>query len=188
MGRWLPDARGRLAKAALELYGERGYEQTTVAEIAQRAGLTERTYFRHYADKREVLFAGSAVLEELCVGAVARAPESAPPVDAVAAGLEAVSGMFSAGRDHARRRHAVVSANQELRERELIKLASMGAALADALRARGVPDPSAALAAELGVAVFKVGFETWLTAPEERDMAQVMRETLEDLKGVTLSR
>ncbi|MEU6537022.1 helix-turn-helix domain-containing protein [Streptomyces sp. NPDC047000] len=187
MGRWQPDARGRLAKAALELYGERGYEQTTVAEIAQRAGLTERTFFRHYADKREVLFAGSDVLQDLCVEAVAGAPASAAPVDAVAAALEAASGMFDGGRDHVRRRQAVVGSHRELRERELIKLASLAAALAEALRARGIPEPAASLTAELGVAVFKVGFAAWLTAPEERDLAQVMRETLARLKDVTLS-
>ncbi|MFD9129671.1 TetR/AcrR family transcriptional regulator, partial [Kitasatospora sp. NPDC059571] len=85
MGRWEPNARGRLAEAALGLYGERGYEQTTVAEIAERAGLTERTFFRHYADKREVLFDGSGVLQELFAAAVAGAPESAAPIDAVGA-------------------------------------------------------------------------------------------------------
>src|SRR5215472_3630839 len=82
MGRWEPDARGRLERAALELYGERGFEQTTVAEIAGRAGLTERTFFRHFADKREVLFAGSAALRDLIVNAVTSAPASATPIDA----------------------------------------------------------------------------------------------------------
>ena len=91
MGRWEPNARERLAKAALELYSERGYEQTTVAEIAQRAGLTERTFFRHYADKREVLFDGSSALQELFVNAVAEAPPSAAPIDAVAAGADAMT-------------------------------------------------------------------------------------------------
>src|SRR5258708_12931612 len=86
MGRWKPDARGRLERAALELYGERGYEQTTVAEIAARAGLTERTFFRHFADKREVLFAGSTALRDLIVDAVAGAPASAPPIQPIAPG------------------------------------------------------------------------------------------------------
>lgn len=90
MGRWEPNARGRLATAALELYSERGYEQTTVAEIAQRAGLTERTFFRHYADKREVLFATSGEFQELFVRAVAGALNSAAPIDALAVGLDAM--------------------------------------------------------------------------------------------------
>ncbi|MFH8798292.1 TetR/AcrR family transcriptional regulator [Streptomyces sp. NPDC017936] len=185
MGRWEPNARERLAKAALELYGERGYEQTTVAEIAQRAGLTERTFFRHYADKREVLFGGSTAVEELFVNAVAGAPGSAAPIDAIAAGLEAVAGLFDDRRDHSRRRQAVIVANAELRERELIKLASIAAALADALRGRGVAEPAASLTAEAGVAVFKVGFERWVEAAEERAMSQVMREALAELKAVT---
>src|ERR1700730_13444637 len=94
MGRWDPDARGRLIKAAMELYAERGFEPTTVADIAAKAGLTERTFFRHFSDKREVLFSGSAALQELMVGAVAKAPESAAPIEAVAAGVEAAAGVL----------------------------------------------------------------------------------------------
>ncbi|MGP3939205.1 MULTISPECIES: TetR/AcrR family transcriptional regulator [Streptomyces] len=185
MGRWQPDARGRMAKAALELYSERGYEQTTVAEIARRAGLTERTFFRHYADKREVLFAGSGELEELFVRAVAEAPESAAPIDALGVGLDAVSELFEDRREYARKRQAVITANAELLERELIKLASLSAALADTLRRRGVAEPAASLAAEAGLAVFKVGFQRWVLVSEERGMAQVMRESLDELKAVT---
>ena len=185
MGRWEPNARERLAAAALELYSERGYEQTTVAEIARRAGLTERTFFRHYADKREVLFDGSHALQDLIVDAVAAAPKSAAPIDAVAAGLDAASAMFADRREFARRRQAVVLANAELHERELIKLASLSAALAAALHRRGIAESTASLTAEAGIAVFKVGFERWVTAAEERPMAQVMRESLADLKAVT---
>ncbi|MCD7437364.1 TetR/AcrR family transcriptional regulator; helix-turn-helix transcriptional regulator [Streptomyces lincolnensis] len=185
MGRWEPNARERLAAAALELYSERGYEQTTVAEIARRAGLTERTFFRHYADKREVLFDGSHALQNLIVDAVAAAPKSAAPIDAVAAGLDAASAMFADRREFARRRQAVVLTNAELHERELIKLASLSAALAAALHRRGIAESTASLTAEAGIAVFKVGFERWVTAAEERPMAQVMRESLADLKAVT---
>jgi AcrR family transcriptional regulator len=186
MSRWEPNARGRLVKAALELYSERGYERTTVAEIAKRAGLTERTYFRHFADKREVLFDASGGLQELFANTVAEAAESAAPIDAVAAGLDAVSALFDDDdrRAHSRRRQAVIAANAELRERELIKLAAMSAALADALRGRGVPEPGASLTAEAGIAVFKVGFQRWITDPEDRPMAQVMQESLHELRAV----
>ncbi|WP_433019802.1 TetR/AcrR family transcriptional regulator [Kribbella sp. CA-294648] len=185
MSRWEPNARGRLAKAALELYSERGYEQTTVAEIAKRAGLTERTFFRHYADKREVLFDGSDILKVLFASAVAEAPESAAPIDVVAAGLEAVSTAFVDRREHFRRRQAVIVANAELQERELIKLASLSAALTDALHGRGVAEPAASLTAAAGIAVFKVGFERWIAADEEREMSRLMRESLDELKAVT---
>jgi AcrR family transcriptional regulator len=185
MGRWEPNARLRLAEAALQLFGERGYEQTTVAEIAKRAGLTERTFFRHYADKREVLFDGSAVMEGLLAEAVAGAPESAEPIDAVRAGLDALSTVFDGRHEQSRRRQAVIVANAELRERELIKLASLSAALADALRRRGVPASAADLAAEAGMAVLKIGYERWVAADEERPLRQLLRETLAELRTVT---
>ncbi len=154
--------RGRLEQAALALYGERGFENTTVAEIAERAGLTERTFFRHFADKREVLFWGAGALQELLVSAVAGAPDSAAPIDAVAAALEAAGALLQERREFARQRQAVIAANAELQERELIKLASLASALADALRRRGVDDPAASLTAEAGIAVFKIAFERWV--------------------------
>ncbi|MFI6581788.1 TetR family transcriptional regulator [Embleya sp. NPDC050493] len=184
MSRWEPNARGRLEQAALELYGERGFEQTTVADIAQRAGLTERTFFRHYADKREVLFGGAASLQEALVSTLAAAPAAAAPIDAVAAALGTAADLFGERHAFARRRHRVIVANADLRERELIKLADLSAALADGLRARGVADPAASLAAEAGVAVFKVAFERWIEESGERDVAEVIRESLAELKVV----
>src|SRR5688500_10022049 len=134
MARWEPDARGRLRAAAMDLYTERGYEQTTVADIAERAGLTARTFFRHFPDKREALFAGSDALQEGLTTAVAQAPESASPMQAVAAALEAVSPMLGHDREYSRRRGAVIASTAELRERELIKMATLAAALGEALR------------------------------------------------------
>jgi AcrR family transcriptional regulator len=185
MGRWEPNAHGRLERAAMELYGERGFEQTTVAEIAARAGLTERTFFRHFADKREVLFWGAAALQELLVSAVASAPESAAPIDAVAAALAAAGALLAERRDGARQRQAIIVANAELQERELIKMATLAAALADTLRQRGVSDPAASLAAEAGIAVFKIAFECWIADPAQRDLSQIMQESLTELKAVT---
>src|ERR1043165_3313499 len=116
MARWEPNARGRLEEAALELFGEQGFEQTAVAEIAARAGLTERTYFRHFADKREVLFWGEHLLSDTLVGAIADAPESASALEMVRAGLGAGTAIFVDRRDHARRRQAVIDANPGLPE------------------------------------------------------------------------
>src|SRR6516165_9484729 len=107
MSRWEPGARGRLEQAAMELFLERGFEQTTVAEIAGRAGLTERTFFRHFADKREVLFWGQDALRELLVSAVAAAPDSLAPIDAVAAALESAGALLQERGEYARRRQAV---------------------------------------------------------------------------------
>ncbi|MGD0386154.1 MAG: helix-turn-helix domain-containing protein [Solirubrobacteraceae bacterium] len=185
MTRWEPNAAGRLAQAAMELYSERGFEQTTVAEIAARAGLTERTFFRHFADKREVLFAGADALAEAVVTAVASAPGSAAPIAAAAAGVEAAGQLLQERRDYARRRQAVIAANAELRERELIKLASLAAAIAEALRSRGVEDPAASLAAEAAIAAFRVAFERWTSRTGGSDLPRLIRDSLDRLRAVT---
>ena len=188
MGRWEPDARGRLAKAAMALYAERGFEQTTVAEIAARAGLTERTFFRHFADKREVLFYGMEILRDLLTRAVAAAPASATPMDAVGAALEAAGAMLQENPDRVRLRDAIVSANPDLRERELIKLAAFASAMAGALRDRGVAEPAASLAAETGVAVFKLAFARWVSEPGQQDLPEIIRESMEELRDMLADR
>ena len=187
MARWEPDARGRLAQAALALYGERGFENTTVAEIAARAGLTERTFFRHFADKREVLFGGGDALQELIVSAVAKAPDSPAPIEAAAAALAAAGSEFFVPerRDMSRQRQAVIDSNRELQERELAKFASLSAAIADALRQRGVEEPTARLTAEVAIAVFRTAFERWIEATDDRDFRQLVRESLDELKALT---
>jgi len=185
MSRWEPNARGRLEQAALELYIERGFEQTTVAEIAKRAGLTERTFFRHFADKREVLFAGATSLEDLLVSTVTSAPSNLAPIDAAVAGLEAAGALLQERRAFAQQRQAVIAANAELQERELIKLASLSAAIADTLRRRGVRDTAARLAAEVAIAVFKIAFERWVVGTNKRSLPQLIRTSLDELKAVT---
>ena len=185
MGRWEPNARGRLERAAMELYIERGFEQTTVTEIARRAGLTQRTFFRHYADKREVLFAGSGLLEELIVRTLGGALDSAAPIDAVAEAIEAAGAAIQEGGDRPRQRQVVIAANPELQERELIKLASLASAIAGALRQHGVPDPAASLTAEAGIAVFKIAFERWISLSDQQDLPQYIREAVAELKAVT---
>jgi AcrR family transcriptional regulator len=185
MGRWEPNARGRLEQAAMELYVERGFEQTTVAEIAKRAGLTERTFFRHFADKREVLFWGSATLQEHLVTAVTSAPDSAAPIDAIAAAVEVAGVLLQERREAARQRQTIIAANTELQERELIKLASLASALAGALRQRGVGEPAASLTAEAGIAVVKIAFGLWVDGDSEQDLPRLIQESLDELKAVT---
>lgn len=184
MVRWEPNAQGRLEQAALDLYVERGFEQTTVAEIAKRAGLTERTFFRYFADKREVLFGGSKHLEEVLTREVVHAPVSLAPLDAVAHGLSALGPLFELRGEFPRRRQTVIAANADLQERELIKLASLASATAEALRQRGVKDPVAALAAEAGIAVFKIAFARWVDPSSTRDFAALIQESLAELKAV----
>ena len=169
----------------MELFIERGFEQTTVTEIARRAGLTQRTFFRHFTDKREVLFWGQGALQELFVSTVASAPDSAAPLDAVAAALEAAGAVLQERHESARQRQAIINANPELRERELIKLAALASAIADALRQRGVGDPTASLTAEAGIAVFKIAFERWVNGTGQPDLPKVIRESLGELRAVT---
>src|SRR5215813_2116755 len=185
VSRWEPNARGRLEQAALELYTERGFDQTTVAEIAERAGLTERTFFRHFADKREVLFWGQDTLIELATTHIAAAPDAASPIDAIAEALHAIGEMFAGRHAHARRRQAVIAANPGLQERELIKLASLAAAMAEALRQRGVPEVAAKLTAETAVAVFKVAFERWIAASKDQNLSRIIGNSLAELRALT---
>ena len=186
MSRWPPDARGRLQRAALELYSERGFDNTTVAELAEHAGLTERTFFRHFADKREVLFFGAAELQAFLVNEVDNAPASGGPLQMITAALDAAAtSFFGDGGDYARQRQAIIAANSELQERELIKLAALAAALAEALRRRGVSDPAASLAAEAGIAVFRVGFEAWASDTGEQTLSEHIRATADELRVVT---
>ena len=187
MSRWEPNARGRLEQAALDLYRERGFDQTTVAEIADRAGLTERTFFRYFADKREVLFWGQDRLRERYVSTIAGAPAAASPIEAVAAALEAVTPVFRERRSIARKRQAVITAHPGLQERELLKRASLSAAMAEALRQRGVTEPAASLAAEAGTIAFKTAFARWISDPGDLDLSQLIREALGQLQLMTAS-
>ncbi len=186
MSRWEPNTQERLEQAAMELYCERGYQNTTVAEIAERAGLTERTFFRHFADKREVLFSGAGALQDLLVTNVDEAPPSVGPMEAVTGALtSAAIAFFEERRDFAVRRQAVIASNAELQERELIKLASLAAALRDALCRRHVTDPTASLAAEAGVAVFRIAFERWVENSNEETLADIIRDSMDELRAVT---
>ncbi len=185
MGRWAPGSKGRLEEAALDLFGERGYEGTTVADIAERAGLTKRTFFRYFADKREVLFSGSETLEETMIKAVLDAPAKASPLDAVAAGLDASAVLFEQIPDRAGKRQALLDANPELQERERAKLARLSGSIAAALRRRGVDEPAAGLAADAGMSVLRVAFGRWTTDPHGQDLGELLRGALAELKSVT---
>ncbi len=185
MGRWEPNAHERLQKAAMELFHEHGYDRTTVEEIAARAGLTERTFFRYFNDKREVLFSGSKQLEKVIVDAIVAASPATPPLDVVVGALEATTPMFEERRPLARKRYALVSAHAELRERELIKMATLATAIAASLHQRGVPTPNASLIAEAGIALFKNAFQRWLDDGQKRDFTHHLRATLAELRLFT---
>ncbi len=181
MGRWEPDAVGRLRIAALELFVELGYGQTTVADIAERAGLTTRTFFRYFPDKREVLFQGAERLEQTMVEALLQTPDGASAMSAITSAIRAAGGYFVDIQAVARRRRDVIAMNAELRERELIKLAKLSASLAEALAQRGVDAVEARLAAETGMAVFRLAFELWLADGEHRRFDAIAADLLRRL-------
>jgi AcrR family transcriptional regulator len=186
MGRWEPGARERLQGAALALYSGKGFEVTTVAEIAQAAGLTERTFYRHFADKREVLFAIYDEFTRPFLEGIEAAPQDARPMDIVAAAIASASEFFTAERQpYSRVRQSVITANPELQERELLKLASLAATLASALRERGVGEPAATLAAEMGVTVYRLSFELWIVEGESRPMADIAAGVFDELGALT---
>jgi AcrR family transcriptional regulator len=186
MARWEPNARGRLEKAAMELFEEHGYLETTVQEIAARAGLTERTFFRYFADKREVLFSGSKELESSIIADIERAPRGARPLASVVAALAAAGAALQDRRDlhFVRVRYGLLTKHPEIQERELIKLAALARAVTEALHARGVMEPAASLAAEAGMAVFKVGFERWVNQRKPQDFAAHIRAAAEALQAI----
>ena len=190
MARWAPGARERLLVAAMERFTEQGYDATTVTEIAERAGVTKSTFFRHFPDKRALLEAGQETLSTLLVEGIAAAPDDAGPLDAVAAGLERASdAMGEANRKLWPRLQAAAAASAELQARDAMKIVGLAAAMTDALRARGVADPVAHLAAELGVLAFKRGFAAW-TAPDSdptAGLAPYVRDALDELRTATAS-
>jgi AcrR family transcriptional regulator len=184
MGRWEPNARERLERAALALFVERGYDATTVAEIADLAGLTKSTFFRHFADKREVLFGGQDMLTERFTRAIATAPATATTVDCLGAALAAAAVAFTAERrDLAPQRRAVIAAHSELQERELLKRARLAGAMADALIARGTDEVSARLAAEVGVLAFGAAHARWAVPDNERSFTEIAHAALRDLQA-----
>jgi len=166
VARWQPGVRDRLVLAAVDLFTEQGYDGTTVAQIAERAGTTRSTFFRHFPDKRELLVAGQETLSRLLAAGIADAPAEASPMDAVAAGLaRAATMMGPMNRDLGPRLKAAVAASSELQERDALKRVGMAAAMSAALVGRGVPTPTAEVAAELGVLAFKQAYAAWSEGP-----------------------
>jgi len=190
MARWEPDARERLVRAALDLFAEQGYDDTTVAQIAERAGLTKSTFFRHFPDKREVLAAGQDTLCQLLSDGIAGAPASATPMEAVAAALDAVAAAFTPERrDLGQRMQEAIAASSELQDRDTLKRVGLATAMTDALKQRGVPDPTASLASEMGVLALKVAHSRWADSTNDQELTALLRQSLHELRtaSATLS-
>ena len=182
MARWEPGTAQRLQAAALELFASRGFEQTTAAEIAQAVGLTERSFFRHFADKREVLFDGQQFLDAAFLAGVDSAPPDTAPLAIVGFALESAAAFFPDDkRPYSKMRQTVIDKNPALQERESHKLAGLAVTMRDALHRRGIGDPTATLAAESGATVFRISFAQWIKDGETRSLAQIEADMLRDL-------
>ena len=177
-------ARARLREAALELYAERGYDATTTAEIAARAGVTERTYFRHFADKREVLFDGESELREAMIAAIASAQDTLPPLPLILCAYAAAIPLFVAGRPTAERRARIIRTSPALQERAHTKSATLTEALVAALEQRGIPEPTARLAARAGAAIFERASRAW-TGTSAQDLAALIAQASAELRALT---
>ncbi|MGC8466043.1 MAG: TetR family transcriptional regulator [Acidimicrobiales bacterium] len=187
MARWEPGSRERLQGVALDLFNERGFEDTTVADIATQAGVNKRTFFRHFTDKRDVLFAGAAELETLLLGRIVEAQSDLAPLDAIAAALAVVGTDSMVPRHYLRLRQAVIAANSALMERQLIKFDSLTAVFTDGLRQRGIDDPAAGLAAQAGISVFRTAYSRWVEADEAADMGEIVHDVLTEFRSAVAS-
>jgi AcrR family transcriptional regulator len=186
MSRWKPGASERLQHAALHLYAERGFEATTVWDIAERAGVTERTFFRHFADKREVLFAGEGAFRATFVAGITNAPDDASTIELIIAALESGGSALQehAGWDRAHARQQVIAASEALQEREQLKLATLSRVISAAVNQRGVDTVAARLAGEVVVTVFTTAYERWVSAENKYDLVALQHEGLKTLQMV----
>jgi len=183
VSRWAPNARERLETAALDLFVENGYEETTVAQIADRAGLNRATFFRHFADKREVLFGGEDVLAELFADAIRAASLEATLIECLQAAFAAAEfAMTSQQRAKAAQRVLVVAANSELQERGLLKHARIARAVSTALRMRGIDELTARLGAEVGMLAFAIAVERWIQPDNDKPFPFHAAAALSDLQ------
>jgi len=181
MARWEPNAQERLQQVAFTLFQERGYAGVTIAEIADRAGLTKRTFFNHFADKREVLFAEAQAFEARIVQYLVEADDRLEPIDAAITALTRAGLDLAPYGESALARRELIASSPELQERNLNKLTSLATALAEALRTRDVPNRIAALAAQGAVAVFAAAYDDW-TEDTTTDFSALMQRSLADLR------
>ena len=188
MPRWEHGSEERLKKAAIELFDEQGFEKTSVVEIAKRARVATRTFFRYFSDKREVLFAHEDALRAALVEKILQAPDVAEPFQLVTGVLAEFDWESLGSRESQRQRHAVIAANPGLLERDLIKHHSSAAEFSDALRQRGVDPAVARLAAVVGIEVFFTAYRQWLEADEKADLPTISERMVSCLAAIVPGR
>jgi AcrR family transcriptional regulator len=184
MPRWRPDAQHRLQIAALSLFAENGYDGTTIAQIAERAGLEKRSFFRYFPDKREVLFGGGEALNELLSQTIAAQPPAVGAWDAAVAALVRSGEVLAIDRDLSRARREIIGHNRELRERQVLKSAQLEQIVRDLLIRRGTQPTEASVTGRLALLVYEVAFDRWLDTAGPSFTQQVERAALEVLRDL----
>lgn len=188
MSRWEPGADGRIVEAAMALFAERGFENTTVAEISERAGVTRRTFFRHFADKRDVVFGGHAHLADTVAAVVAAVPLGNPAMDVLRDGLRILAeDVFDGQQLRMRAIRSVIRSDDSLRERDEHKYAIIAAAGEQAFRDRGVGEIEARLIAGMAALALSVAIDRWIDAPDGTDLAVIAIEVVESMRGLALN-
>lgn len=188
MPRWDPGAEERLKGAALELYLEHGYNNVTVTQIARRAGLTRRSYFRYFPDKREVLFAGSEHLPQVLVEAILTAAPDAAPFAAVLDALARVGGQIVEHTDGVPERRAVIDASPELQERERTKNAALAEAIRSALVQSGTNAETAGLVTQLATVTFQNAFQRWIGTKGHASFRSCLQAATDELQATLTTR
>ena len=181
MSRWEPDAKGRLQRAAMTLFLERGYADVTVADITERAGLTKRSFYNHFADKREVLFADADAFLRALTEPLAALDPATEPLEAAIAALTQAGLTLAEYSQSAGARRDLIASSTELQERNLVKLASLTQALQDGLIARGTPQRAARFTAQAAMTVFNAAYDDWIDQPDS-DFAALMSRCLDELR------
>ena len=185
MSRWQANPKQRLEQAALDLFIEQGFAETTVPEITARAGLTKRTFFRHFTDKREVLFTHEEQLTPIVASLMAGAPASFSPLRLIKLALETVAvTRFEVQFEYLHRRRVIVQSDEGLRERETRRQSILSEAISRGFVDRGVDELSAILAAQIAVSVLNVSVDRWLDEEGKRPLSDVIRGSLVTLQSV----
>ncbi|MBB4005578.1 TetR/AcrR family transcriptional regulator [Aurantimonas endophytica] len=155
------NARERFESAAYALFQDHGYAETTVPQIAAKAGLTERTFYRYFSDKREVMFWRADAHRSAIMKEIMNAPVGLHPLDVVAGSFSAIAPFIDGHRPIVKLRQSLISAYVELHERELMKLHNLALAIDSGLQQRGIQPSFSRVLAEIGAAVFKVALQNW---------------------------
>ena len=184
MPRWEHGSEERMKQAAMELFEEQGFEDTSAVQIAERARVTTRTFFRYFPDKEEVLFADADALNEALVQELLQIPDLSKPLEAVTGTLAGYDWARLGSRETLRRRSRMIASDPRLLERDLIKQHQMAGGFGWALCERGIDPDIAELAASTGSQIFRMAYRKWLESSDDADLTTVTDSVMSLLAAI----